>query len=93
MEPQTAHAHAEILYEPDERPPFALGVRLGFQYTLLIVAGIVLTPVIMIRAAGGGGGVSVMGGVCRAGDLWADHGGPGHTYQTYRCGLYSDHGL
>ena len=54
MEPQTAHAHAEILYEPDERPPFALGVGLGFQYTLVIVAGIVLTPVIMIRAAGGG---------------------------------------
>ena len=54
MEPQTAHAHAEILYEPGERPPFALGVGLGFQYTLLIAAGIVLTPVIMIRAAGGG---------------------------------------
>jgi len=54
MEPQTAHAHAEILYEPNERPPFVLGVGLGFQYTLLIVAGIVLTPAIMIRAAGGG---------------------------------------
>ncbi len=54
MEPQTAHAHAEILYEPDERPPFALGVGLGLQYALLIVAGVVLTPVIMIRAAGGG---------------------------------------
>ena len=53
MEPQTAHAHAEILYEPDERPPLALGVGMGFQYALLIVAGIVLTPVIMIRAAGG----------------------------------------
>ena len=54
MEPQTAHAHAEILYEPDERPPFALGIGLGFQYALLIVAGVVLTPVIMIRAAGSG---------------------------------------
>ena len=52
MEPQTAHAHAEILYEPDERPPFALGIGLGFQYALLIVADVVLTPVIMIRAAG-----------------------------------------
>ena len=54
MEPQTAHAHAEILYEPDERPPLALGLGLAFQYALLIVAGVVLTPVIMIRAAGGG---------------------------------------
>ena len=54
MEPQTAHAHAEILYEPDERPPFMLGVGLGFQYALLIVAGVVLTPVLMIKAASGG---------------------------------------
>lgn len=54
MEPQTARVHAAILYEPDERPPFALGVGLGFQYALLIAAGIVLTPAIMIRAAAGG---------------------------------------
>ena len=33
-----------------------------------------------------------MGGVCRAGDLRADHRGPGHPHRTYRCGLYPDHG-
>ncbi len=45
--------HQDIRYEPDERPPLALSIGLGFQYAILAVAGIVLTPVMMIRIAGG----------------------------------------
>ena len=43
-----------VRYEADERPPLALSVGLGVQLMVLIVAGIVLTPAIVIRAAGGG---------------------------------------
>ncbi len=43
----------DIRYEPDERPPLALSIGLGGQYALLSVAGIVLTPTLMIRIAGG----------------------------------------
>ncbi|MCY3620970.1 MAG: xanthine/uracil/vitamin C permease [Gammaproteobacteria bacterium] len=42
-----------VRYEADERPPFPLSVGLGVQLMVLIVAGIVLTPAIVIRAAGG----------------------------------------
>ena len=43
-----------IRYEPDERPPHALALGLGFQYAMLAVAGIVVTPAIVVRAAGAG---------------------------------------
>ena len=41
----------DIRYEPDERTPHLLSLGLGFQYALLVLAGIVLTPAIVIRAA------------------------------------------
>ena len=41
-----------IRYQPDESPPAPLAVGLGFQQAALCIAGIVLTPVIVIRAAG-----------------------------------------
>ena len=41
----------DIRYEPDERPPHLLSLGLGFQYALLVLTGIVLTPAIVIRAA------------------------------------------
>ena len=41
----------DIRYEPNERPPHLLSLGLGFQYALLVLAGIVLTPAIVIRAA------------------------------------------
>lgn len=44
----------DVRYEPDERPPFALALGLGFQFAMLTVAGIVLTPAIVVRAANGG---------------------------------------
>ena len=43
----------DVRYEPDERPPAALSLGLGFQFAMLTVAGIVLTPAIVVRAAGG----------------------------------------
>ena len=39
-------------YEPDERPPPALSVGLGIQLVLLTVAGVVLTPAVVIQASG-----------------------------------------
>lgn len=45
--------HQTIRYEPPERPPTALAFGLGFQQAALCVAGIVLTPAIVIRAADG----------------------------------------
>lgn len=53
MADQPTDIHQDIRYEPDERPPLALSIGLGFQYAILAVAGIVLTPVMMIRIAGG----------------------------------------
>ncbi len=49
---QTTPARS-LRYEPDERPPPALALGLGFQQALLCISGVVLTPVIVIRAAGG----------------------------------------
>ncbi len=42
-----------VRYEPDEKPPMLLTVGLGVQFTVLVVAGIILTPAIVIRVAGG----------------------------------------
>ena len=47
-----ADIHRDIRYEPDERPPLALSIGLGLQYAVLAVAGVVLTPVMMIKIAG-----------------------------------------
>ena len=43
----------DVRYEPDERPPLPLTIGLGLQYATLTVAGIVLTPAILVGAAGG----------------------------------------
>ncbi len=54
MESNAADAARGIRYEPDEKPPHALALGLGFQYAMLAVAGIVVTPAIVVRAAGAG---------------------------------------
>lgn len=41
-----------IRFEPDDRPPAALTAGMGVQFAVLTIAGIVLTPAIVIRAAG-----------------------------------------
>ena len=54
MESNAADNARGIRYEPDERPPHALALGLGFQYAMFAVAGIVVTPAIVVRAAGAG---------------------------------------
>ncbi len=43
-----------VHYEPHEQPPHLLAFGLGFQQAALCIAGVVLTPLIVIRAADGG---------------------------------------
>ena len=42
-----------VRYEVDGRPPTLLAATMGLQYATLCVAGIVITPAIIVRAAGG----------------------------------------
>ena len=42
----------KVRYQADENPPGPLAFGLGLQYAVLTIAGIVLTPAIVIRAAG-----------------------------------------
>ena len=51
--PETENGALDILYEPDERPPLAISCGLGFQQAAICIAGVVLVPAIVIRAAGG----------------------------------------
>lgn len=43
----------DVRFEADEKPPTSLTVGLGLQMAILCIAGIVLTPVVVIQAAGG----------------------------------------
>lgn len=43
----------QVRYEVDGRPPTLLAATMGLQYATLCVAGIVITPAIIVRAAGG----------------------------------------
>ena len=47
------HANADVRYEADEKPPPLLAFGLGLQLAVLCVSGIVFTPLIVVRAAGG----------------------------------------
>lgn len=51
MESDTTRGKDSIRYQPDENPPPLLSFGIGFQAAMLVVAGIVLTPAIVIRAA------------------------------------------
>lgn len=44
--------HQSVRYEPEESPPHALSLALGVQMAGITVAGIIITPVIVIKAAG-----------------------------------------
>lgn len=48
-----ADAIRNVRYEPNENPPQALAIGLAWQYAVLFVSGIVITPAIIVRAAGG----------------------------------------
>ena len=52
MQTETAQVNQNVRYEPDERLSPGLTLGLGLQYAALIVGGIVLTPAIIVRAAG-----------------------------------------
>ena len=54
MQSETDRRDQSVLYEPNERPPNTITFALGFQAAMLCIAGIVITPVIVVRAAGGG---------------------------------------
>jgi len=53
MEAQDTAPNAAVRYEPDEKPPALMSLGLGLQLAVLCVAGVVLTPAIVIRVAGG----------------------------------------
>ena len=53
MQTEQFASRAGIRYEPNDKPPRALTFGLGLQFTILCVAGVVLTPAIVVRAAGG----------------------------------------
>lgn len=46
-------ARSSVRFEPNERPPLAVTVGLALQFAILCIAGIVLTPAIVVRAGGG----------------------------------------
>ena len=53
MAADTSDLQARVRYEPDDRPPLLLAAGLGLQLTVLTISGIVITPLIVIQAAGG----------------------------------------
>ena len=54
MDGTTPRTDRDVRYEPNEHPPNALAFGMGAQQAVLCIAGVVLTPVIVIRAAGEG---------------------------------------
>ncbi len=53
MQTERAGDRSSVRYEPDDKPPKLLAFGLGLQLTVLCVGGVVLTPAIVVRAAGG----------------------------------------
>ena len=52
MQNETAGERSSVRYEPDDKPPKLLAFGLGLQLSILCVGGVVLTPAIVVRAAG-----------------------------------------
>ena len=52
MSPAAGARARDMRYEPDERPPLALSAGLGLQLVLITIAGVVLTPAVVIQASG-----------------------------------------
>ena len=53
MATDTSELQSRVRYEADDRPPALLAAGLGLQLTVLTISGIVITPLIVIQAAGG----------------------------------------
>jgi xanthine permease XanP len=52
MPSERAGDRTSVRYEPDDKPRTALTFGLGLQLAILSLSGIVLTPAIVVRAAG-----------------------------------------
>ncbi len=55
MASEDSQADPHLRYEPDESPPARLALGLALQQAVLCLAGIVITPTLVIRAADFGG--------------------------------------
>ena len=53
MDAESSARRVSVRYQPDENPPTVLAFGLGLQLAILCISGIVLTPAIVARAAGG----------------------------------------
>lgn len=53
MATDTSALRSGVRYEPSDKPPTLLIAGLGLQLAILTISGIVLTPLIVIKAAGG----------------------------------------
>ena len=53
MTSENPQSGSSVRYEPNEKLPAPLALGLGLQFAVLCLAGIVLTPAIVIRAGGG----------------------------------------
>lgn len=51
MESQTMNSSHSVRYQPDERPPRALAVGLGFQAAILTFTPIITLPLVIMQAA------------------------------------------
>jgi len=47
-------SNLNVLYEPDEKPGWPLSTVLGLQTTVIMIAGVVVTPAVVVRAGGQG---------------------------------------
>ena len=92
MQSESGRREQQVIYEPNERPPNAVTFALGFQAALLCIAGIVITPLIVVRAAGEGEPFFVVGGLCRAYRQRGDHGVAGCARWAHWCWLRASYG-
>ena len=53
MDEHAPTASRHIRFEADDKPPLPLTAGLGLQFAILAIAGVVLTPAIVVRAADG----------------------------------------
>ena len=53
MPADTSDLQSAVRYEADDQPPALLAAGLGLQLAILTISGIVLTPLIVVQAAGG----------------------------------------
>ncbi len=49
--PASSGSTSHVRYEPDDIPPAGLTIGLALQFVMLAIAGIVITPAIVVRAA------------------------------------------